>query len=85
MSFWCMFLDPHLTTYHLNIGVWVSSLFDEGPSTSRVKFLVGYDCHKKWLGIHDVYVNSSIEHVILYCFITSDWLDSELDMSSMLD
>ena len=28
MSFWCPFVDPHLTTYHSNIGVYIPGLLD---------------------------------------------------------
>ena len=32
MSFWCPFLDPHLTTYHSNIGVHILAMLDLGMS-----------------------------------------------------
>ena len=51
--------------YHADKSVLLSSLFGEGPSTLCVEFFVGFDCHKKCIGIHDFYINLSIEHVIL--------------------
>ena len=33
MSSWCMFLDPHLTTYHWNIGVKIMAMLELGTST----------------------------------------------------
>jgi len=30
MSFWCIFLDPDLTTYHSNMGVHIIVVFDVG-------------------------------------------------------
>jgi hypothetical protein len=35
MSFWCPFLDPHLTTYHSNMGVQIIIVLELGMSTSR--------------------------------------------------
>ena len=37
MSFSCPFLDPHLTTFHSNIGVQVIAMLDLGTSTLRVQ------------------------------------------------
>ena len=31
--FWCPFLDPHLTTYHSNIGVHIIAMLDIATST----------------------------------------------------
>ena len=33
MTSGCQFLDPHLTTYHPNIGVHIIVVFDLGMST----------------------------------------------------
>ena len=33
--FWGQFLDSHLTTYHLNIGVQIIAVFDLGMSTLK--------------------------------------------------
>ena len=34
ISFWCLFLDPHLPSYHSNIGVQILAMFDLGTPTS---------------------------------------------------
>ena len=33
MSLWCLLLDPHLTTYHSNIGVQIIDIVKLGTST----------------------------------------------------
>ena len=32
MSFWCVFLDSHLTTWHSNTCVQIIGMLDVGPS-----------------------------------------------------
>jgi hypothetical protein len=36
MSFWYLFLGPHRTTYHLNIGVFIRKATEKGLSTLSV-------------------------------------------------
>jgi hypothetical protein len=36
LSFWCPFLDPHLTAHHSNIGVQIIVVFELGTSTLAV-------------------------------------------------
>lgn len=33
MPFWCQFLDPHLTTYHSNVGQQIIVVINLGMST----------------------------------------------------
>ena len=40
VPFWCQFLDPHLITYHLNVGVQIIVLFDLGMSTLHTNGMI---------------------------------------------
>jgi hypothetical protein len=42
MSFWCEFLDSHLTKYHLNIGDQIVVVFDLGTFALHLGVLLGW-------------------------------------------
>ena len=67
MPFWCPFLDPHLTTYHSNIGFQVIAMLDKHLSTLLSILLSGVsDLQQLYWECGHVFLPSIWQHLFIW-------------------